>query len=56
MEVVVVVVEQGGKEPDRGDSGSELWARIIKNRQNNHVLIYFPTSEGVSEVSERANE
>jgi len=28
----------------------------IKHRQNSHLIIHFPTSEGVSEVSERANE
>ena len=27
-----------------------------KHRQNSHLIIPFPTSEGVSEVSERANE
>ena len=27
-----------------------------KHRQNSHLIIHFPTSEGVSEVSERANE
>ena len=27
-----------------------------KHRQNSHLLIHFPMSEGVSEVSERANE
>ena len=27
-----------------------------KHRQNSHLIIRFPTSEGVSEVSERANE
>ena len=27
-----------------------------KHRQNNNLIIHFPTSEGVSEVSERANE
>ena len=34
-----------------------LWARIEKkNRFNSHLIIHFPTSEGMSEVSERANE
>ena len=34
-----------------------LWARIEKkHRLNSHPIIHFPTSEGVSEVSERANE
>ena len=27
-----------------------------KHRQNSHLINHFPTSEGVSEVSERANE
>ena len=27
-----------------------------EHRQNSHLLIHFPTSEGVSEVSEQANE
>ena len=27
-----------------------------KHRQNIHLIIHFPMSEGVSEVSERANE
>ena len=27
-----------------------------KHRQNSHPIIHCPTSEGVSEVSERANE
>ena len=27
-----------------------------KHRQNSHLTIHCPTSEGVSEVSERANE
>ena len=27
-----------------------------KHRQNSHLIIHFPTSEGVSKVSERANE
>ena len=27
-----------------------------KHRQNSHLIIVFPTSEGVSEVSERASE
>ena len=27
-----------------------------KHRQNNNLMIHCPTSEGVSEVSERANE
>ena len=27
-----------------------------KHRQNSHLIIYFPTSKGVSEVSKRANE
>ena len=27
-----------------------------EHRQNSHLIIHFPTSEGVSEVSERANE
>ena len=27
-----------------------------KHRQNSHLIIHFPTSEGVSEGSERANE
>ena len=27
-----------------------------KHRQNSHLIIHFPTSEGVSEVSERASE
>ena len=27
-----------------------------KHRQNSHLIIRFPTSEGVSEVSERVNE
>ena len=33
-----------------------LWSKIEKNRQNSHPIIHCPTSEGVSEVSERANE
>ena len=32
-----------------------LWARIEKNT-NSHQIIHFPTSKGVSEVSERASE
>ena len=28
----------------------------IRHRQNSHLIIHFLTSEGVSEVSERANE
>ena len=27
-----------------------------KHRQNSHLIIHFPTSEGVSEVSKRVNE
>ena len=27
-----------------------------EHRQNSHLIFHFPTSEGVSEVSERANE
>ena len=27
-----------------------------ENRINNHPIIHYPTSEGVSEVSEQANE
>ena len=34
-----------------------LWARTEKqHRMNSHLIIHFPTSEGVSEVSEQANE
>ena len=34
-----------------------LWSKIEKkHRQNSHPIIHCPTSEGVSEVSERANE
>ena len=37
-----------------------LWSRTGKKTQKSHLLIYFPTSEGVSEgvseVSKRANE
>ena len=34
-----------------------LWARIEeKHRINSHLIIHSPTSEGVSEVSERANK
>ena len=34
-----------------------LWARIEKKqRLNSHLINHCPTSEGVSEVSERANE
>ena len=33
-----------------------LWLKMKKNRQNTHLIIHFPTSEGVSEVSERASE
>ena len=34
-----------------------LWSKTEKkHRQNSHLMIHFPTSEGVSEVSERANE
>ena len=34
-----------------------LWSKIEKKlRQNSHLIIHCPTSEGVSEVSERANE
>ena len=37
--------------------GYALWARIgKKHRINNHLIIHFPTSEGVSEVSKRSNE
>ena len=28
---------------------------MVENRQNSLLIIHFPTSEGVSEVSERAN-
>ena len=33
-----------------------LWSKIGKNRQNSNPIIHCPTSEGVSEMSERANE
>ena len=33
-----------------------LWSIMEKNRQNSHLINYCPTSEGVSEVSERTNE
>ena len=35
-----------------------LWSKIEKkkHRQNSNLINHFPTSEGVSEVSERANE
>ena len=34
-----------------------LWSKMKKkHRQNSHPIIHCPTSEGVSEVSERANE
>ena len=48
----VTKVTVGGSE-----SETALWSKIEKkNRQNSHPIIHFPTSEGVSEVSERANE
>ena len=31
---------------------STLWSKMEKNRQNSHLIIHFPTSEGVGEVSE----
>ena len=51
-------------QPNHEDSGTiTLWRRrstMVKNRkkhrQNSHPIIHCPTSEGVSEVSERANE
>ena len=34
-----------------------LWSKIEKkHKQNSNLINHFPTSEGVSEVSERANE
>ena len=44
--------EGGGRGRGRGHYGRK-WK---KNRQNSHLIIRFLTSEGVSEVSERANE
>ena len=39
------------------DSGMTLWSKMEKkHRQNSHPIILFPMSEGVSEVTERANE
>ena len=33
------------------------WSKMEKkHRHNSHLIIHFPTSEGVSKVSERANE
>ena len=55
--VVVVVVNGGG-----GILRPRWWNMCTmvenrkKHRQNSHLIIHFPTSEGVSEVSERANE
>ena len=37
--------------------GTSLWSKIEKkHRQNSHPIIRCPTSEGESEVSERARE
>ena len=34
-----------------------LWSKMgKKHRKNTHPTIHFPTSEGMSEVSEQANE
>ena len=37
-------------------SFSTMVENVKKHRQISHLIIHFPTSEGVSEVSERANE
>ena len=40
-----------------GKHGFSLWSKIEKkHRQNSHPIIHCPMSEGISEVSERANE
>ena len=43
-----------------GEKGENKKSTMVENRkkhrQNSHPIIHFPTSEGVSEVSERANE
>ena len=36
--------------------GKALWSKMEKHRQNSQSIIHCPTSEGVSEVSEQANE
>jgi len=36
---------------------NSLWSKMGKKiRQNSNLINHFPTSEGVSEVSERVNE
>ena len=42
-------VQEGEEEDTMVENGK-------KDRQNSHLIIHCPTSEGVSEVSERANE
>ena len=57
-------IGRGGGESEIGDNRSLriihssilLWARKEKNRINSHLIIHCATSEGVSKVSERANE
>ena len=39
-----------------GNPDSTMGQNKIKHRINSHLIIHFPTSEGVSEVSKRANE
>ena len=36
--------------------GTDRRGEIQKHRKNSNLIILFPTSEGVSEVSERAGE
>ena len=44
------------KKNGKGEGNSTMVENGKKHRQNSHIIIPFPTSEGVSEVSERANE
>ena len=45
------------KDEKQAKQETDLWARIEKKfRMNSYLIIHFPTSEEVSEVSERMNE
>ena len=51
----ITEASKGYLSANRGERFTPLWTRTEKNRTNNYPIIHCPTSEGVSEVSERAS-
>ena len=51
-------LEAGKRVGDEGGGAPALWSKIEKkkHRQNSHPIIHCPTSERLSEVSERMSE